>query len=167
MRKNCCTTKIQASKFYLGQDLKRDTRQIISSNPTLDVWENLCWWFYSNVYFILFKFGDFVFSSVSSLNRHIFFCQHIFTAIKFVSWKVQRRHVYCIISLTCSLVSFLHYNSPLVLRSSFLVHFKCVGNIEETLSAQYLASYWIIFEVSTSSGEHLGWIIFDFEVWMG
>ena len=96
-----------------------------------------------------------------------FFCQHIFTAIKFVSWKVQRRHVYCIISLTCSLVSFLHYNSPLVLRSSFLVHFKCVGNIEETLSAQYLASYWIIFEVSTSSGEHLGWIIFHFEVWMG
>ena len=71
MRKNCCTTKIQASKFYLGQDLKRDTRQIIFSNPTLDVWENLCWWFYSNVYFILFKFGDFLFSSVSSLNRHI------------------------------------------------------------------------------------------------
>ena len=68
MRKNCCTTKIQTSKFYLGQDLKRGTRQIISSNPTLDVWENLCWWFYSNVYFILFKFGDFVVSSVSSLN---------------------------------------------------------------------------------------------------
>ena len=87
--------------------------------------------------------GDYFWKFSCSLNTNInlkqaiFFCQHIFT-IKFVSWKVQIKHIYRIIFHTCSLVSFLHYNT--------IVHRFFI-----------LPSWFTVLEILRKHWEHIIW----------